>query len=118
MFKDNPFLDRDQAKACAEKTYAEQYAAGQYAGQCANSPIGYAARSLSDNEVIEKLFTYQPPSFETNRQYETIREAAKYFAKVIMANVPAGADRLSAVRKVREAVMTANAGIALDGVGL
>jgi len=110
MFKDNPF-HQNQDKACAEKTYT----AGQYAG---NSPIDYAVQPLSDNEVIERLFTYQPPSFETNRQYETIREAAKYFAKVIVANVPLGADRVAAIRKVREAVMTANAGIALDGVGL
>jgi len=100
MFKDNPFLGRDIHQ---NKVYETQTT---------------AVRPMSDNEVIDMLFTYHPPALDTNRQYETIREAAKYFAKVIMANVPAGADRLSAVRKVREAVMTANAGIALDGVGL
>ena len=68
--------------------------------------------------VIEQLFTYRPANPSTGPKYEAIREAAKYFAKVLLANVPAGSDRASAILRLREAVMIANAGIALNGLNL
>jgi hypothetical protein len=45
-------------------------------------------------------------------------QAAKNFAEVILANCPSGADRSDAIRKIREARMTANAAIALNGLSL
>jgi len=48
------------------------------------------------------------------QRYTTIREAALQFAKVLLANSPACADQTAAIRKVREAVMTANAAIACN----
>ena len=41
-------------------------------------------------------------------------DAAKVFASVLLANTPPSADQTAAIRKVREAVMTANQGIACD----
>ena len=41
-----------------------------------------------------------------------IREAAQAFAAVVLANTPPGADQDEAVRKIREAVWTANAAVA------
>lgn len=41
-----------------------------------------------------------------------IRKAARTFARAIYKNCPNSADRNAAIRKVREAVMTANASIA------
>lgn len=46
--------------------------------------------------------------------YNAIREAAKEFARAIIKNTPECADRSAALRQVREAVMTANAAIALS----
>ena len=63
---------------------------------------------------LVKLFTYQPPTEEQKADYGAIRDAALVFAEVIASRVPAGADRTVAVRKIREAVMTANAAIATD----
>jgi len=40
----------------------------------------------------------------------------KYFAHVIMEHTPVCADQTAAIRKIREAVMTANAAIALHGI--
>lgn len=71
--------------------------------------------SVDPNYVIDQLFTANP---STGPKFEIIREAAKYFAKVIVSNVPAGSDRTAAIRKLREAVMTANAGISLGGLSL
>lgn len=44
---------------------------------------------------------------------ESISGAAMNLARTIANTVPPGADRSAAIRKLREAVMTANAGIVL-----
>jgi hypothetical protein len=64
----------------------------------------------------EAIFTYHRPTPDQIPKYEAIRKAALVFAEVIEANVPGCADRSAAVRKLREAVMTANAAIALEGL--
>ena len=63
---------------------------------------------------IDNLFTYHAPSLEDLPKYRAIREAGRYFARVLVAMTPAGADQCAAVRKVREAVFTANAAIACE----
>jgi hypothetical protein len=66
-------------------------------------------------EDIERWFTHHPPKDEaTVEAYEKLREAGKELAYVILALVPVGSDQAAAIRKVREAVMTANAGIACE----
>ena len=64
---------------------------------------------------IENIFTYHAPFGDQPRKYQAIREAAKTLAQIIVDNTPPSADQTAAIRKVREAVMTANAAIALDG---
>lgn len=62
---------------------------------------------------IEHLFTHHPPRGEADvARYERIREAGKAFALVLLEETPPSADQSAAVRKVREAVMTANAAVA------
>lgn len=65
-------------------------------------------------DVIEELFTYHAPTEEQKGKYLRIRAAGQALARVIDADVPPGPDRTAAVRKVREAVMTANAAIATN----
>jgi hypothetical protein len=43
-----------------------------------------------------------------------IRDAAMAFAAVVLANTPPCPDQDAALRKIREAVWTANAAVALD----
>lgn len=64
---------------------------------------------------LEELFKYHPPDPDQQLKYVEIREAAKAFAKVILEKTPVSADQTAAIRKIREAVMTANAAIALYG---
>lgn len=64
---------------------------------------------------INNLFIYHPPSMDQVPHYEAIRIAAKIFATVIVDHTPTGIDQQVAVRHVRDAVMTANASIALNG---
>jgi len=69
-------------------------------------------------EQIEKLnnwFTYHTPLPAQIPLYGRMRDAAKDFARVIMECTPESADQTAALRKVREAVMTANASIACNG---
>jgi len=63
-------------------------------------------------EAVNDLFTYHPPTPEQVEKYTSIRESAKNLVRVILAECEGGPDRTAAIRKVREAVMTANASIA------
>lgn len=67
------------------------------------------------NEQLQHWFTYHKPSPDQLPKYEAIRDAGLAFAKVLVENTPPSADQTAAVRKVREAVMTANAAIACEG---
>lgn len=64
---------------------------------------------------LEHLFTYHAPTPEQLTQYQAIRDAAKVFAQVLIDHTPKGADQSAAMRHLREAVMTANAAVALGG---
>jgi hypothetical protein len=61
---------------------------------------------------IDNWFTYHAPKDDQTVKYNNIRDAGKFLAEVILDNTPINADQSAAIRKVREAVMTANAGIA------
>ena len=79
---------------------------------------GQIGRGLSDEEIVAEFFKYHPPTEFTLPKYAAINQAAKNFAEVILANCPRGADRSAAIRLVRDARMTANAAIALNGLSL
>jgi len=63
---------------------------------------------------IDHWFTYHAPTLDSLEKYENLRVAGKTLAHAIWDNCPPGADASAAVRKVREAVMTANQAIACD----
>jgi hypothetical protein len=63
-------------------------------------------------DQLRNWFTYHAPTPAQIPAYERIRDAGLFFAGVIVENTPEGADQTAALRKVREAVMTANAAIA------
>lgn len=85
----------------------------------ADAGQGYAtARPMSESEVLAELFKYHAPNAETLPKYAAINQAAKNFAEVILANCPPSADRSAAIRLIRDARMTANASVALNGLSL
>jgi hypothetical protein len=63
---------------------------------------------------INNWFEYHKPSESQLPLYSKLREAAKSFAQVVMECTPPSPDQTTAIRKIREAVMTANAAIACD----
>lgn len=67
------------------------------------------------DDQIEHWFTYHPPGPDDLPKFAAIRDAGKAMATAIVANTPSSADQTAALRKVREAVMTANAALACQG---
>lgn len=67
------------------------------------------------DEKLENWFAYHAPAPEDLPRFLAIREKAKELAYAIAANTPPCADQTVALRKVREAVMVANAAIACGG---
>lgn len=80
-------------------------------------PLEPREDAIGDKEraQLDHVFKYHAPSPDQLPKYEALRSSAKAFAETIMRNVPPSADRTAALRKVREAVMTANSAIALSG---
>ena len=66
-------------------------------------------------EDLFNWFSYHPPIEDQQNKYLRIREAALMFARAIIFDTPASPDQTTAIRKIREAVMTANASIACRG---
>lgn len=61
---------------------------------------------------IENFFVYHAPNDAQIPLYNKLRQKARELADVINECTPPSADQTAAIRKVREAVMTANAAIA------
>ena len=70
---------------------------------------------MRDLKQLDNAFTYHPATEEQQHKYKRVRATAKELARAILEECPECADRTHAVRQVREAVMTANASIALQG---
>lgn len=64
---------------------------------------------------LDNIFKHHPPTVDQLPKYEELRAAAKTFAETVVRLTPPCADQTDAIRKIREATMTANAAIALDG---
>lgn len=89
------------------------YATGQMA-----SGLNQQTVQLAPEEAIDFLFTFHDDPDKTPH-YVEIRESAKAMAKIIVRHTPhGGPDRLTAINKLREAVMFANACVALSGRGI
>lgn len=69
---------------------------------------------MTDDQLVN-WFSYHAPVGDQAARYESIRGAALDLARLINLACPDSADKTTAVRKLREAVMTANASIACGG---
>lgn len=61
-----------------------------------------------------EVVRYHKPTEDQVNRHELLAEAAETFIKIILENCPDSADRTAAIRKVREAKMTASASVALE----
>lgn len=65
---------------------------------------------------VTEVFSYHQPGEEQTQGIAQLRKAAQAFATTIIDSCPNSADRTNALRLVREAMMTANASIVLNGL--
>ncbi len=63
---------------------------------------------------LDKIFHIHAMEPEESLKLVKIRSAAIAFAQVVLANTPPCADQDEAIRKIREAVWTANAAVAMS----
>ena len=62
---------------------------------------------------IDRTFMYHKPTGDQPERYVTIRDQAKAFAHLIDKICPGSAEKTLAIRHVQQAVMFANASIAI-----
>lgn len=67
-------------------------------------------------EWVDEVVSYHSPSSGAIEAISAIRRASAIMITTIFENCPPCADRSTAVRYVREAMMTANASIVLGGL--
>lgn len=79
---------------------------------------GDARPLMTEAQTLSELFKYHPPTEITLPKFAAINQAAKNFAEVVLQNCPSSADRSAAIRLIRDARMTANASVALNGLSL
>lgn len=63
---------------------------------------------------VDNVFTYHKPFGNQPQRYEQIREAAKDLAKVVHAHCPESREKSLALTNLQQAVMWANAAIAIN----
>lgn len=73
-------------------------------------------RTISDK--IMDVVKHHAPDAEQIDSITSIRGAAANFIAIIIENCPRNPDRSAAIRKVREAMMTANASIVVPDIQL
>lgn len=69
---------------------------------------------MSCSGQIERSFTYHPPTHDQASRYTQLRAAAKQLAELIDENCPDSREKSSALTKLQESIMWANASIACN----
>ena len=67
-----------------------------------------------DKKELENVFTYHAPTPDQVKDYAKIRSEGKRLATIITKLCPDSREKSIAIRKIREAVMWANAAIACN----
>jgi len=87
----------------------------EHDAEASPAPLFLEKNKMINQEQLDNWFMYHSPAEDQVDKYNNIRRAAKRFAEILLYNTPPSADQTDAIRKIREAVMTANASIACEG---
>lgn len=71
--------------------------------------------SASDKLLVERIendFTYHPPQGDQAERYVKLRQTGRAFALLLIEMCPDGRERSTALTKLEEAIMWANAAVA------
>jgi hypothetical protein len=75
------------------------------------TPKYEAPATVPVERQVAEMVSYHKPTDEQVNQISEIRAATEKMLLAILKNCPQGPDRSAAIRKAREAMMTANASI-------
>ncbi len=67
-----------------------------------------------DQAMIDNIFTYHTPKSNQRERYEELRLYARDLARVINQNCPLSREKSTAITKLQECIMWANASIAIN----
>jgi hypothetical protein len=76
--------------------------------------MSYRRPTAEDLERLEVLFNYHAPKGDKPQRHEAVRNAMKDAAKTVLETAPPGPEQSTAIRKLQEAMMWANASIARE----
>jgi hypothetical protein len=79
----------------------------------ANPPIPAELKFVTE-EKIHNWFMYHAPKGDQAGRYEDIRTVGRELARAMLQHCPESPERTTAINKVREAIMWANASIACN----
>jgi hypothetical protein len=71
--------------------------------------------AMADWNRIVAMFTYHKPSEDQVERMEVLRIHARVLMREVLDSCPDNPERFTAVQKLRETIMWANASIVLDG---
>ncbi len=66
-----------------------------------------------DSQYIEDIFTYHAPTTAKVKQHESVRDLLKKVAHSFREDLPDSPEKTLAIRRLQEAMMYANAAIAI-----
>jgi hypothetical protein len=113
-----PSFDQEKTQAPPPFELEQDYRAKKSARETMEGAAGCDRPLMTHAQILAELFSYHPPTRETLPKFQAINQAAKNFAEVVLQNCPGSADRSAAIRLIRDARMTANAAISLNGLSL
>lgn len=65
---------------------------------------------------LDNIFKHHTPNENQLQRIDLLRWKAKEFADAVVSATVGSADQSTAIRKIREALMTANAAVVLEGL--
>jgi hypothetical protein len=71
---------------------------------------------IENDDDLVNLFTYHAPFGNQTSRYGELRHGALQFARLVLECCPRSPERTLAIREIQQAVMMANASIALNEV--
>lgn len=107
-------MNSSDGETIRELANRNEYREPRGAADEAREPATERDPGITDAQLAN-WFSYHAPTPKDVPSFTQIRQAGHVLAEIIRDLTPPGADQSAAIRKVREAVMTANAAIACGG---
>lgn len=100
----------DDAAAAADRFTPEELAEARRLKQKLEEQAQLAREQL--HERVDRDFVFHPPTEAKRAFYESLRDRFRALAHFLIENVPPGRELSTALTKLEESVMHANAGVA------